>query len=145
MNTYNNGNVFITGSSYSSFSYPNAHPPGNSVAYDLSHSNGTNLDIMIAQFTAPAVTGIKPIVAKKENEYMVYPNPNNGSFTIQGNIPANSRIQLMNGIGQLVYSAKQEHTLSETTINLANLQQGIYILSIIKESGISSQKIIIFN
>jgi hypothetical protein len=140
-----NGNVFITGTSYSGFSYPNAHPPGNSVAYDQPHSNGTNLDIMIAQFTAPTASGIKSFVAKKENEYMVYPNPNNGSFTIQGNIPANSRIQLMNGIGQLVYSAKQEHTLSETTINLANLQQGIYILSIIKESGISSQKIIIFN
>ena len=80
----------------------------------------------------------------KENTYIIYPNPNNGSFIIRGNIPANSNIQIMNGIGQLVYSVKQEHTLSETTINLANLQQGIYILSIIKEDGILSQKITVF-
>jgi internalin A len=91
---------------------------------------------------AIALNGIEKIT--KENNYLIYPNPNNGNFIIKGNISANSKIQLMNGIGQLIYSAKQEHTLSETTINLANLQQGIYILSIIKESGISSQKIIVF-
>ena len=141
-----NGNVFITGTSYSGFSYPTSVPPNNGVAYSQQHSNGVNQDIIVAEFTSPSgQNGIKSIMAKKENEYMIYPNPNNGNFTIQGNIPANSQIQIMNGIGQLVYSAKQEHTLSETTINLANLQQGIYILSIIKESGISSQKIIIFN
>ncbi len=80
----------------------------------------------------------------KVNEYLIYPNPNNGQFTIKGALPQNTQLQVINTIGQVVYSVLQENAMDETQLDLSGLPNGLYLLNIIKSSSTTSQKICIF-
>ena len=67
---------------------------------------------------------------------MVYPNPSNGNFTIEGN----ANYQLINSIGQVVLSGVCE---GKSQIDVQGLQQGIYFLHLSNESGSKVEKLII--
>jgi hypothetical protein len=143
------GNVFLTGLSYSQSNFPISVPPssGTYISYSQLHSSGSNSDAYVAEFNATGgVAGIKNQMntSIKINEYLVYPNPNTGQFTIKGNIPEKAQIQVVNTLGQLVYSTRQENAVDETALNLGSLANGVYMLNIIKGTSVSSQKIFIF-
>lgn len=69
-------------------------------------------------------TGIKEI--KEENNITIYPNPNNGSFTIRGK--ENESIIISNQLGQKLKTIylSDKNNFSET---ITNLENGIYFLS----------------
>lgn len=77
------------------------------------------------------------------NSFKIYPNPNNGEFTIN-NTTANQnlKVHLYNALGELI---KSEIINSEVIkINLQHENKGIYVLQIIEnESVILSKKILI--
>ena len=84
-------------------------------------------------------------VGLKENEEQlnvkVYPNPVNDKLTIVLNSQSNALIQLYNQLGELVFEEKiQTDTAEINTVLLAN---GIYLLSIKTQEGISSKKVVI--
>lgn len=63
------------------------------------------------------------------NELKVYPNPNNGQFTIELNqISGNTQASLINALGAIVY--KQNIINDKTMVNTENLAAGIYTLKI---------------
>ena len=67
-------------------------------------------------------------------EINIYPNPNNGVFSISiSSISENSVIELYNSLGQLLL--KQKITETNTNINLTALAKGVYILRL-KENNI---------
>jgi ankyrin repeat protein len=71
----------------------------------------------------------------------VYPNPNNGSFSIATtNISENSTLVIYNSIGQLVYTQRLSKAVE--TIN-TNLDNGMYTIKLQNTQGISTQHIII--
>ena len=66
----------------------------------------------------------------------VYPNPANGSFTIEGE----GSYQLFNNLGQIVLYGVCE---GKTQINATSLPQGIYFLRLSSENGCRTEKLII--
>ena len=68
----------------------------------------------------------------------IYPNPNNGTFTIDWR-DDEIEYKLLNSIGQTLLSGKAK---GKTQIN-ANLKQGVYFIQLIGEQGIKTEKIII--
>ncbi|MFM7234505.1 MAG: GEVED domain-containing protein, partial [Flavobacteriales bacterium] len=72
----------------------------------------------------------------------VYPNPNNGSFTIKA--MHEGTYYLMNEAGQLVQSFSL-NAENQYTHQISNLTVGFYILSGQNREGISKQKIVVTN
>ncbi|MBX3165294.1 MAG: T9SS type A sorting domain-containing protein, partial [Bacteroidetes bacterium] len=60
----------------------------------------------------------------KNEELKIYPNPNNGVFTIE--TQENTHIVVMNLIGQIIY--EQNTTSSKTKISLKEIDNGIYFI-----------------
>jgi hypothetical protein len=73
---------------------------------------------------------------------VVYPNPNNGQFTILlKNFESATRLIMFNAMGQTIYEAnitEQQHT-----VDFPNLQRGIYFVKAINQQKQFDQKIVI--
>ncbi len=72
------------------------------------------------------------------NEVSIYPNPNNGVFTL--NVNANdARVNVMNTQGQVILS---KNVLSKKeSIDLSNNAKGIYFVTVTSENGVSTHKV----
>jgi hypothetical protein len=73
------------------------------------------------------------------SNFVIYPNPNKGSFMLKGYTFSNSPIQLniTNAVGQTIYSeaiTPNKYKL-ENTIELQNTPNGVYILHLNSETG----------
>jgi hypothetical protein len=110
-------NVFVTGENSSptfSFSF------GSITLPPLSHE-----DVFVAKlsFNCP-ITGIE--LASKSNENIsIFPNPNNGAFTINiNNEIQNGEFVLINSLGQKIYSQKIERGINNLSVN--DVSDGLY-------------------
>ncbi|MFZ1824987.1 MAG: T9SS type A sorting domain-containing protein, partial [Chitinophagales bacterium] len=92
------------------------------VTNDFDCSSEASLTVEVKENTAiENILGI--------SEILIYPNPNNGIFTLQINQVFNAfQLQIKNSVGQLVYS--QKINTANTEINLLALTKGIYLLEI---------------
>lgn len=90
--------------------------------------------------TVSACTGINN-VTENIAQFVVYPNPNNGEFTISvTGLDKTPSVQIYNTLGKLVYS--DVLTSEKNTFN-TNLAAGIYFISIIENNKvIATQKLI---
>ena len=69
----------------------------------------------------------------------VFPNPSNGIFKIDTALP--TEIKVVDITGKEVYSAS--NITNQSSINVSNLQQGVYLLKMKNELGEQTEKIII--
>jgi len=77
----------------------------------------------------------------KENRFEVYPNPNNGIFTISGEDI--QKIEIINVAGQLL---RQESINSKThQLQINDFTQGIYFIKVNYTNGLSVNKKVIVN
>jgi hypothetical protein len=70
---------------------------------------------------------------KQQKQLTLYPNPSNGSFTIEGSIQSTeANLTIYNTFGQVVYSAKEvvNNNYINRKIDLHDLPKGIYRLII---------------
>ncbi|WP_299120874.1 T9SS type A sorting domain-containing protein [uncultured Winogradskyella sp.] len=75
------------------------------------------------------------------DEVLVYPNPNDGTFTIK--LPdqyTNSNINIYNSVGLLVY--KNSEATALTNVSMSGLSSGIYIVQIKMDGEYMTKKII---
>ena len=84
-------------------------------------------------------------VGLKENEAQlnvkVYPNPVNDKLNVALNPLLKGTIQLYNQLGELVWEEKI--STDKTEINTASFANGIYLLSIKTQKGVSSKKVVV--
>ncbi len=97
-------------------------------------------------YPIPTVTSVKN--NNNVNLFFIYPNPNNGTFTIHFNGLENqtNRIEIYNTIGQTVFS--QDFITTGNTlqnINLPAIPTGIYSVKVIAGNTINTQKLSIRN
>lgn len=76
------------------------------------------------------------------NKYSIYPNPNNGVFTVEITQLSGSKfIEVVNVLGQLVYS--QAAVNKSTSINISNQVSGVYFVKMVSDGQLmATQKII---
>ena len=80
--------------------------------------------------------------SSKNSSVVVYPNPNNGIFTIQG-LEIGAELILTDVLGKIIYKAITSEL--KTHLNLSNLSRGIYYLSANNELNRNEFKKIIIN
>ena len=98
---------------------------------------------MVRMNMNPDVPGPTSIEDNSYSAFNVYPNPNNGILNISlTNTYDKQTIEIKNIIGQTVYSQFAGNS-STATINLSDINKGIYTVSLINENGTSSTKKII--
>jgi photosystem II stability/assembly factor-like uncharacterized protein len=91
--------------------------------------------------TIDAVFNTVAIQNNSFDEFLVYPNPSKGKFSINTNYE-NANIQIYDLSGTLVFKRHTENT-SEVEIDIRNLNTGTYIIKIDLEKGFKTQKILI--
>jgi hypothetical protein len=78
-------------------------------------------------------------ISSTTNDFRIYPNPSNGEFNISFDNPKGDySIEIYSIIGQKVF--EKENTQS-TTISVPNLQKGMYLVKITKDSKTATKKI----
>jgi hypothetical protein len=94
--------------------------------------------------TIQMVTGINEISAS--GSITIYPNPNDGNFTITQTGPARAGYELgiYDVMGREVYIESINNS-SQTAINISNLSDGIYFWKVISERGIIDKGKIVIN
>jgi len=90
-------------------------------------------------------TGINELV--KNLEMTIYPNPNDGSFTLllASGSPESITIRMINTSGKTVYEILDQEVNGEVKlpVNVEHLSPGSYIVEVSNETGKLSQKVII--
>lgn len=80
-------------------------------------------------------------INNNDNSTSVFPNPNNGVFTIESNaLNGYSSLQILTILGEVVY--QETITNTNTTIDIQHLPNGIYILKMMDKNHYYTKKII---
>ncbi|MEQ1734728.1 MAG: T9SS type A sorting domain-containing protein, partial [Bacteroidia bacterium] len=111
---------------------------GNNATYQL--GNGTtaiNYFPMPVSCPGGVITNINEATATLHN-VSIYPNPNNGTFTIH--TPTNSTVVIYNMLGEIVYN---NATNTITTPLALSLTTGVYVAKTISATGTSTTKFIV--
>lgn len=97
-------------------------------------NNSTTVQVNVIN----GVYGINKVSSNQQ--ILVYPNPNNGSFVIETNTLTKQTLQLFDVNGKLVLS---QSINGKTTIDASNLADGVYNLSITNNDGVINKKLVI--
>jgi hypothetical protein len=143
--------LFSCGSSYlGSSSLPlsrwNSTCYYDSTSADISPNQ--NADGYITMFDVSNFTAIGIVehsIPVKSNSFILFPNPNSGSFTIQlnENIKESVNIQVFNTLGQNVYSVKNIRDKREIPLQLNSLKEGIYFVNLSNQNFNETVKFIV--
>ncbi|RLD65632.1 MAG: hypothetical protein DRI84_06420 [Bacteroidetes bacterium] len=116
---------------------PNACNPGGGISYNLSSSNFFN--------TKDATVGVEEI-QMHDISLSVFPNPNNGQFTITINSETQKRINIMvfNNLGSVIATDQIDvNGKISKNIDLSHLSKGIYYLRLQTSDDVVMRKVII--
>jgi hypothetical protein len=69
----------------------------------------------------------------------IYPNPSNGSFTINGSLLVGTQVEIFNALGAIVYKGSINSNTHHVSIE--NQTAGIYVLKLTSELGTKIEKI----
>ena len=78
------------------------------------------------------------VIENTMDKVLVYPNPNNGTFTIEAE--GETDYQLFNSLGQCILSGVCK---GKSQIEVQDLRQGVYFLQFIGKQGTETEKIVI--
>jgi GEVED domain/Secretion system C-terminal sorting domain len=96
------------------------------IAYTSTNAAGCS-DSAQFNFNVNCILGLDNTIINNPS-LTIFPNPNNGSFTINSNVEIDGTIELINELGQVVYKNRM-NGLSQN-INVQNVTVGIYHLRI---------------
>jgi uncharacterized protein YegP (UPF0339 family) len=128
--TYNVGNTYTFSGNIPA---DNNENETHYVAIIIDNSNGT-----IVNATSIDLDITSGIVSK-EASFNVYPNPTTGLVQVEG--IEGAQVEVYNMIGEVVYN--EANTAASTTIDLSTLESGNYIIKVINNDEVSTQKIVL--
>ncbi len=99
------------------------------------------IDTMNYVFCHTTVTGVNQFSNEKEEDFTIYPNPNNGTFNLQYSEEENASILILDIKGSVVHF--QKISKGENKINTSNLSQGLYIIKLENQTGVFFKKVMI--
>ena len=105
------------------------------VSLTISNADGENTMTKEGFITVHNCTGLENIQAFTME---VYPNPNNGLFTLKLNQMA--KVEIISAVGHLVYS---KELIGKETIDMSQQSEGIYFVKVETETESLVQKIVI--
>jgi hypothetical protein len=113
--------------------------PTLNTQYTVVATNTTNAckTIKTHSITVAKCTGLINF-KEEESDFLVYPNPTDGNFIIVTNVLVN--LFIYNKLGQLVYKSLNE--IGKQTINLSELERGIYFIELSNQSMTKKLKLI---
>ncbi len=136
-----------SGGTFSQVSGPAAALSGNifnaptqgawTIEYSFTDANGCENSETI-DFTIDCMVGLDLISA--DGKMNVYPNPNNGIFTIKSDVYSGGTLELYNVAGQLVHTQTIDD-LSEKVVEIKDLTPGVYTMTIKAGDQLFSGKI----
>jgi hypothetical protein len=110
----------------------------HNITYSYTDANNcTNSAVLSA--TVSECTGITENTASIR-EYLIYPNPNNGTFTVRSN--TSIELNIVNGLGQVVRVLKLNDDNAHE-LSVGDLPGGIYFLAGQNSSELIKQKIVV--
>ena len=105
--------------------------------------NSMEYDYKTARYSASLATGINSI-AYSDNSLSIYPNPNNGVFSISWqNAVAKSEVEIYNVLGEKVYATSNFKQQTSNEIDLLNSPKGFYFVKINDGTKIYYRKIVV--
>ena len=111
-----------------------------------------NSNVVLAQYSNATLNGsrfiylepLNPSCFSSENNYNIYPNPNNGTFYFRlKNANSKIQIEIYNLSGQKVYEASNMKKQTSNEINFAPQSKGVYLIKINDGENSYSEKILI--
>lgn len=108
---------------------------GDTLAFDNTFSN----DSINFSFCLDSTVSINEYIDKT---FKIYPNPNNGIFTIKRNENTPSNIIVYDMLGKVIYQ-KDNETKKEVKVDLSTINKGVYFLSIISENERIVERLVI--
>ncbi len=114
----------------------------NFIYYSFTDSNGCSATATDSLFVEDC-TGINQLATGSSN-ITIFPNPNNGTFTIQSSVASGQlSVEIYDVLGQRVKS--EELRAKSEEINISNQPNGVYFYRVITESGntLGSGKVVI--
>lgn len=94
-------------------------------------------------------TNEKKANALEQKQFNIFPNPNNGAFTIEYELRSQTSVELavydMTGslVKQIVKPMKQQSGIYQMPINLTELPSGIYICKLSKDGKVESKQVVV--
>jgi hypothetical protein len=91
-----------------------------------------------------SINGIEDVEETKWSEIQIYPNPNNGMFTIAPAEPMAGRVEIRiyDALGALVMNL-QTNDLIQQSMDISSLNAGLYLIDVRSENRISSGRFVI--
>ncbi|HEY6159859.1 MAG TPA: T9SS type A sorting domain-containing protein, partial [Bacteroidia bacterium] len=114
------------------------------IQYDYTDVNGCQ-GTATQNITVDLCTGVSSIL--NDDAVNVYPNPSNGTFTVNISTPGLQHVQLsvMDVQGRMIYTSEVSNTTNEfnRTISIEGLAQGVYTLKLLTNEGVVVKKLFI--
>jgi hypothetical protein len=107
------------------------------ITYSFTDVNGCS-----AQSQQSITVGCASIEDLNNNKFNIYPNPNNGTFTIVGIKNPIQSVKVFDMSGKMVKEMKIENNQNQVDVNIQHCADGIYSVEISSNEAISRTRII---
>lgn len=107
------------------------------ITYSFTDVNGCS-----AQTQQSITVGCASIEDLNKNNFTIYPNPNDGTFTIAGIKNPIQSVKVFDMSGKLVKEMKIENNQNQVDVNIQHCADGIYSVEISSDEAISRTRII---
>ncbi len=94
-------------------------------------------DTILARKSNTTMAGVKQIAGSDGQQYKLFPNPNNGSFTLQQAIADDKPViaELWDVAGRSIYKNRLSFADMKAGLHIMNAIPGTYLLQLIDSSG----------
>ncbi len=134
-----------TGEIYLSSTIRDSLTFGNLVFHNTTPTPGSCplADAVLVKYQPDVTAGINSLNRENDqNNFVIYPNPNNGQFNVNLNSKINC-LRITNIVGEVVYSIDGNVLLGQKSIDVSSLSSGTYFVTIVADEKSSTEKMVI--